>query len=562
MASIQESAMSLDVASQQTHLQPLRFDDRLAAGLLAPPQLQKIADSYPRGDGSFASEVSGTTPQPETDLQLAMMANDVYAADNPLTEAALAEAGWTKLEPSADGTSLVDAQGNEIPIDPALLSTSEGFDAAIYQNDQGEYVVAYRGTDDWGLSPSGDADDNGLQGLGFETGQYRDAVALGEAAQRAFGEGNVVFTGHSLGGGLASAAALATGTPGVTFNASGLSDQTLESLGFNPNAVRDQAAESGQLRRYIVNGDPLNGAQQDLPIIPILGMSPPNAVGHELRIDPPAGMGGLGDLAALHGGGGDGASYVDALQQNTAYDPSTRPTLSEQAGSVVNQGLDGLGDLANRFFTATGDPAIGWAADRVLDFGGDVAEGAIGIGGNILRDGAERLGELRLNQLGSVIRQGENVIGDVWSNGSEMVDGIVATGNGAFAEGNLVEGSLNVVGDVLDFAVDSVGDLADGALGLIGDTTQNLANAGGGLLRDIGDATGLDAPLDAVAGFVEGTGKVVSDVADTVGDVVDTVTDVIGDGAEVVADVVGDVGQAVTDGAQWVSDKLNPLKWF
>ncbi|MBB6598098.1 Mbeg1-like protein [Luteimonas sp. MC1825] len=554
--------MSLDVASQQSFLQPLRFDDRLAAGLWAPPQLQKVADSYPRGDGSFAADASGTTPQPETDLQLAMMANDVYAADNPQTEAALAEAGWTRLEPSADGTSLVDAQGNEIPIDPALLSTAEGFDAAIYQNAQGEYVVAYRGTDDWSLAPSGDADDNGLQGLGFETGQYKDAVALGEAALRAFGEGNVVFTGHSLGGGLASAAALATGTTGVTFNAAGLSDQTLESLGFNPNAVRQEAADSGQLRRYIVNGDPLNGAQQDLPILPILGMSPPNAVGHELRIDPPAGMGGPGDLVALHGGGGDNASYVDALQQNTAYAPASRPSLSEQAGGLVNKGLDGLGDLANRFFTATGDPAIGWAADTLLDAGGDLLDTTIGVGGNILRDGVERVGEYSLNQLGSVIRQGENVVGDLWSNGSEMIDGFTDAGNGAFADGKLVEGSLEVVGDVLDFAVDSVGDLADGALGLVGDTTQNLANAGGGLLRDIGDATGLDAPLDAVAGFVEGAGKVVSDVADTVGGAVDTVTDVLGDGVEVVADVVGDFGQAVTDGAQWVSDKLNPLKWF
>src|SRR5690606_33401321 len=138
---------------------------------------------------------------------------------NPQTEQALQDAGWHRLEASADGSALVDAAGNEIPIDPALLSTAEGFDAAIYQNEQGQYVVAYRGTDDWGLAPSGDADDNGLQGLGFETGQYRDAVALAEAAQRAFGEGNVAFTGHSLGGGLASAASLATGVPGVTFNA-------------------------------------------------------------------------------------------------------------------------------------------------------------------------------------------------------------------------------------------------------------------------------------------------------------------------------------------------------
>src|SRR5690606_36323889 len=353
---------------------------------------------------------------------------------------------------------------------------------------------AFRGTDDWGLAPSGDADDNALQGLGFETGQYRDAVALAETAQRTLGEGNVAFTGHSLGGGLASAAALATGGPGVTFNAAGLSDQTLESLGFNPNAVRDDAADSGQLRRYIVNGDPLNAAQQDVPLIPILNMSPPNAVGHELRIDPPAGMGGLGDLAALHGGGGDGASYVDALGQNTAYDPATRPTLSEQAGSAVNGGLDGLGNLANRVLTAGGEPALGWAVDGLLDDGGDVLDTGISVLGNVGIDGLERFGEFNLNQLGSVLRQGQEVVGEFGDNGPELVDGLAQAGQ-EYLQGDRVDGTAQALGDVADFAIDTVCSLADGAIGVLGDTTQNLANAGGGLLRDSGDATGLDAPL-------------------------------------------------------------------
>src|SRR3546814_16495141 len=127
--------------------------------------------------------------------------------------------------------------------------------------------------------------------MGFETGQYSDAIALAQRAEQVFGEGNVVVTGHSLGGGLASAAALATGASGVTFNAAGLSNETLESLGFNPNAVRDSVSDSGPLRRYIVNGDPLNAAQQDIPILPNLNMSPPNAPRHELRVDPPAGPG-------------------------------------------------------------------------------------------------------------------------------------------------------------------------------------------------------------------------------------------------------------------------------
>lgn len=553
--------MSFPIASQLSIPPQMRLDDRLALALPPPPSLQQVANAYPQGDGTFAGQVAGTAPQPDLDLQMAMMANDVYAADNPETEQALAEAGWSRLEPSADGSALVDAQGNEIPIDPALLSTAEGFDAAIYQNDQGQYVVAYRGTDDWGLSPAGDADDNALQGLGFETGQYRDAVALAEAAKRAFGDGNVAFTGHSLGGGLASAASLATGVPGVTFNAAGLSDQTLESLGFNPNAVRDDAADSGQLRRYIVNGDPLNAAQQDVPLIPILNMSPPNAVGHELRIDPPAGMGGLGDAVALHGGGGDGASYVDALRQNAAYDPATRPTLPERAGGLVDGGLDRLGDFAGGLLTAGGEPLLGGAVDWVLDKGGDLLGTGIGVVGNIGIDGLERVGELNMNQLGSVLRQGQELVGEVSGNGSEMVDGLKQAGQ-EFLQGDYVDGTAQALGDILDFGIDTVGNLADGAIGLVGDTTQNLANAGGGLLRDIGDATGIEAPFDFVAGLVEGTGKVASDVADTVGDAVDTVVDVVGDGVEAVADVAGDVGQAVSDGAQWLGEKLDPRNWF
>src|SRR5690554_6326543 len=373
--------MSFPVANQASIAQQLMLQrlENFAAAMPLPSPPPSLG--YPKGDGSLASEVAGTQPQPDTDLQLAMMANDVYAADNPQTEQALAEAGWTRLEPSADGPFLVDADNNQIPIDPALLSTSGGFDAAIYQNDQDQYVVAFRGTDVWPAGKGSDLDDNLGQGLGFETGQYKDAVALAEAANRVFGEGNVAVTGHSLGGGLASAAALATDMPGVTFNASGLSDQTLESLGFNPNAVRDDAADSGQLRRYIVNGDPLNAAQQDLPIIPVLNMSPPNAVGHELRIDTPAGMGGLGDLAALHGGGGDGASDVDALRQNTAYDPATRPTGPEQFGAAVDAGLDRAGDLARDLLTAGGRPGLGQAADVLLDAAGDVLGPTIGVVG-------------------------------------------------------------------------------------------------------------------------------------------------------------------------------------
>lgn len=87
--------------------------------------------------------------------------------------------------------------------------------AGIYSDNQ-QYVLSFAGTNDrhdW-LS-------NIRQAVGYEDVQYNEAVALGKTAKMAFGDA-LVITGHSLGGGLAATAALATGTFAVTFNAAGL----------------------------------------------------------------------------------------------------------------------------------------------------------------------------------------------------------------------------------------------------------------------------------------------------------------------------------------------------
>ena len=583
--------------------------NEVAAPYVPPPPearqpLAPVADAYPRGDGSFSTQSAGTAPDPALDYQLALMSNDSYAADNPQTEQELQDAGWHRLTPSADGSSLVDAQGNEIPIDPALLSTGNGFDAAIYQNAQGQYVVAYRGTDDWGLSNSGDANDNGLQGLGFEvdqTSQYSDAIALAQRAEQVFGDGNVVVTGHSLGGGLASAASIATGATGVTFNAAGLSNNTLEqTLGQNPNAARQTLADNGQIRRYAVNGDPLTAAQEDLATLPVVG-SPPNAVGHALRIDAPAGLG--FDLAALHGGGGDGSSYVEAFRQHAPYDPSQRPTPSEWAGAQVDRGFDFAGDQAGGFITGTArgidrvldgagsvlrtNPALapeawlagvaldgtgalirttgeglGYVTDHGLDLLGDGAEATIGFVGNVGRDVIEHTGEFQLNQIGNLARNGTDVFNaarDNFTTASDEIEGVIATD---FAEGDYVEGGFNIAGDVLDASIDTVGDAADGVIRFAGDTVQNGTDFSGGVLRSLGEHTGLQTPFNAVAGVVEGGGQLLSDAADATAEFVDSAVDLVGDGVETAVDFAGDVGEGIADGARWVGENANPLNWF
>jgi pimeloyl-ACP methyl ester carboxylesterase len=48
-------------------------------------------------------------------------------------------------------------------------------------------------------------------------------------------DARLTFCGHSLGGGLATAAALATGGEAFAFDAAGLSDATIESLGLDTN---------------------------------------------------------------------------------------------------------------------------------------------------------------------------------------------------------------------------------------------------------------------------------------------------------------------------------------
>ncbi|NEL80771.1 MAG: DUF2974 domain-containing protein, partial [Xanthomonas perforans] len=96
-----------------------------------------------------------------------------------------------------------DSALRQAGIDPALLHDAKsGFDAAFYRNDQGQVVLGFCGTDE-----GKDWKHNIGQGLGFADAQYASAIQLGSQAKQAFGD-QVVISGHSLGGGLASASAM------------------------------------------------------------------------------------------------------------------------------------------------------------------------------------------------------------------------------------------------------------------------------------------------------------------------------------------------------------------
>ncbi|WP_226470253.1 XVIPCD domain-containing protein [Luteimonas panaciterrae] len=220
------------------------------------------------GEGpSFASQVRGQDAK-EIDLTLAKLMADLYddhyGRDRPTNVD-----GWSALS---------DDQLKAVGIDPNKLhDESSGFRSLIYGDGKGHYVLAFSGTDegkDW-LT-------NFRQGLGFEDAQYNQAMALAKDARVAFGD-EVVITGHSLGGGLAGAAAIASGIPAVTFNASGVHDKTIRRLGLDPDAVKEYA-EDGLVRRYAVKNEILTDLQEKS--IP-LKWAMPDAVGHKIELPDP-----------------------------------------------------------------------------------------------------------------------------------------------------------------------------------------------------------------------------------------------------------------------------------
>ncbi|MBS7457148.1 Mbeg1-like protein [Coralloluteibacterium stylophorae] len=248
-----------------------------AAGRYAPeasyhPQVQALqggfdvaaAGTAANQGPSFDARVRGQDAQ-AVDLELAQMAQDVYELGSS------GIAGWNRLD---DGELM--AAG----IDPAALEdSSTGFRAAIYTNGDGDHVLAFAGTDatslrDWAANLG--------QGLGMDTSQYNQAVALAKDAKLAFGD-DLVITGHSLGGGLASSAAIATDSAAVTFNAAGLTDSTLRRIGVDPAAAKQQA-EDGGIRRYAVADDILTDKQEhDIPTRWVMA----DAVGHKIELDNP-----------------------------------------------------------------------------------------------------------------------------------------------------------------------------------------------------------------------------------------------------------------------------------
>lgn len=87
--------------------------------------------------------------------------------------------------------------------------------------------------------------------------QFGNAKELGVKFSNAYNDGERTFVGHSLGGGLASVAAMATEMPAITFNPAALNVKTKKLLGIDNTRTR-------QIQNIVVDGEIVNELQQML----------------------------------------------------------------------------------------------------------------------------------------------------------------------------------------------------------------------------------------------------------------------------------------------------------
>jgi hypothetical protein len=131
-----------------------------------------------------------------------------------------------------------------------------GFRAMLYQSkDEQEIVVVYRGVRRSNIIR--DSQTCLSQGLGFSAAVYRQAIELAIAVVEAYGD-KVIFTGHSMGGGLAAAASIVANRPAVTFNSAGVHPATLEEFSLDDATIDERL---NAIENYYVPGEWLSTLQ-------------------------------------------------------------------------------------------------------------------------------------------------------------------------------------------------------------------------------------------------------------------------------------------------------------
>ncbi|MGH9379686.1 MAG: hypothetical protein ACRD2Z_03590 [Thermoanaerobaculia bacterium] len=363
-------------------------------------------------------------------------------------------AGWreaTDVELALYGLTREDLRSN---------AAGEGFNAELYLPDPAVFgpdarpVLTFEGTD---FGDPNDVNADVAQAMGHPDEYYERAMEIAVRVSDAT-NGEVTFAGHSLGGGLATAAALVTGGEAVVSNPAGVHPDTsarfLEERGLTP-----PADAAGRITTYVVEGDLLTGLQgatSGLSADNADGLAtvfngavmvynrvtgaelPTDATGDQLRQLPDA----VGDVVTLDAVDAEGNPRPEMLSVEQIFDrvQSTADLLSlpgeaaERGGGILGGILETAGDVG----------------DWILDRGGDVLEG---IGG--FAEWADRY-----------------LPGDV---ASGLGDGLQSLGDG-----------FDTFGDVLDDAGEVAGAIARQTGRSIADVNRDLAVAAAAIIETLG----------------------------------------------------------------------------
>jgi len=203
------------------------------AELLGKPQTTIKVEMTVDGVGTFEDEVQYVVANVGSFYYELMTHPELMATY-------VAQAIYSRMDnPVFAFRKVIESEMVELGIDPSIIALlidhqQSGLDAALYREFiTGKYVLAFAGTDptsfeDWYANIAQAFAPGGVD-------QYTSAVSIAKELMNnaAFNASNIYITGHSLGGGLASAASMASGFHAYTFNAAGLHPLTVSGLDNN-----------------------------------------------------------------------------------------------------------------------------------------------------------------------------------------------------------------------------------------------------------------------------------------------------------------------------------------
>jgi len=244
------------ISGQLGELTLFTFKTPVALSAANPFKNQLYYNPY---DGNFSSYFSGEVSNNSLTSYSSTPIHGSFSKPSVLEAAIMSKAVYgdpLSLQDSADlhGWKVSTAVAGLMLNDPASGFKSQLFERTNKTTGLTEFCYVTAGTD---FSSAKDWMANGLQLLGLSK-QYDESTNNAMVLKELLGDA-LSFAGHSLGGGLAEANAIATGDSAITFNAAGVSIFT---NGCNFKSDTDA---------YIMSTDPLNSVQHSNMLLPTAG---------------------------------------------------------------------------------------------------------------------------------------------------------------------------------------------------------------------------------------------------------------------------------------------------